>query len=255
MIDNFYDERKERIENTLDRKKLKSLARDFLEESFYKKYSYDFDWLGLPIIQYPEDIVQIQKLIWKVKPDLIIETGIARGGSLIFSASMLALLDLESLHVEQIGQPNTPRRVIGIDVDIRPHNRQRIEEHFLSSRIELIEGSSISDEVFNLVQKKASGAKCVMVFLDSNHTEEHVLEELNHFSKLVSRGSYIIVFDTVAEVLGFSIFPEKPWGMGNNPYTAVDKFLEKNKKFCVDANYDNLSMISTCQNGILKRLA
>ena len=195
--------------------------------STHSKYSYNFFWLGRPIIQYPQDIVAIQEIIWKVKPDLIIETGIAHGGSLILSASILTILD--SIDAEKKGVKLEPtksnRKVIGIDIDIRAHNKKAIEDHPLSKKIEMIEGSSIDPKIFELVKHKSKDFNNIMVFLDSNHTHEHVLKELEYYSQLVSKESYCVVFDTIIENLPQDTYPNRP-DIGNNAMTAVEELKQ-----------------------------
>ncbi len=207
-------------------------ADDFMRASTQPKYSYNFSWMGRPIIQYPQDIVAMQELIWQIKPDLIIETGIAHGGSLIMSASMLAMLDYcEAIEAGKTLDPKaTHRRVLGLDIDIRPHNRVAIEAHPMSHRIDMIQGSSIAPEVIAQVHEIAKGYKKVLVFLDSNHTHGHVLAELEAYAPLTSNGSYCCVFDTVIEDMPEDMFPDRPWGKGNNPKTAVLEYLRRLKE-------------------------
>lgn len=206
------------------------------------EYSYHFTWCGLPIIQFPQDIVALQEIIWEVKPDLIIETGVARGGSLIFSASMMQLLGGNG-------------HVLGIDIEIRPHNRTEIEEHPFTKRITLLEGSSVDTEILGKVKEFVKPYKNVLVLLDSNHTHDHVLQELNAYADLVSIGSYCIVYDTVIEDMEDNHWVGKrPWSKGNNPKTAVWEFLKKNSNFEPDLNIDNKLLISVAPHGYLKRL-
>ena len=193
-------------------------------------YSYHFEFLGRPLIQYPQDIVQIQELIWQVKPDLIIETGIAHGGSLILSASMLSLLDV----IDGLDPRLSDRKVIGIDIDIRKHNRKALEDHPLGFKLQLIEGSSVDEDIARNVHKLAHGYAKVLVLLDSNHTHDHVLTELKLYSPLVSVGSYCVVFDTGIEDLPPGSFPDKPWGIGNNPKTAIHEWLSSKPGFSID---------------------
>jgi cephalosporin hydroxylase len=218
---------------------LRELSDEWIRATSEHDYSYNFRWLGLPIIQLPQDIVAVQELIWRVRPDLVIETGIARGGSTIFYASMLELLG---------GQG----RVVAIDVDIRPHNRGAMEEHPLFHRIELIEGSSIDPAVTERVREQAHSAERVMVALDSNHTREHVLAELREYGPLVTRDSYLMVFDTVIEQLPEDAFPDKPWSRGNNPATAVEDYLSEDDRFEVDASVDARLLLSYAPGGYLK---
>jgi cephalosporin hydroxylase len=221
------------------------------------KYSYHFKWMGRPIIQFPQDIVALQELIWEVKPDLIIETGIAHGGSLILSASMLAQLDLcDAIQAGLVLDPKKSKRlVLGVDIDIRAHNRSAIEAHPMSSRIRMIEGSSVAIEVINQVKEVSSKFSKVLVILDSNHTHDHVLAELEAYASLTSIGSYCCVFDTVIEDMPSDMFPDRPWGPGNNPKTAVWEFLEKNKKFKIDRDVQNKLMLTVAPDGYLKRIS
>ncbi|WP_175201691.1 MULTISPECIES: cephalosporin hydroxylase family protein [Achromobacter] len=220
-----------------------------------QKYSYHFDWMGLPIIQYPQDIVAMQELIWEVKPDLIIETGIARGGSLAFSASMLALLDMaDAIETGTMIDPKqSKRKVLGVDIDIRDHNRAAIEAHPLASRIQMIQGSSIASETVAQVLAAAAGYKRILVCLDSNHTHQHVLAELEAYAPLTSPGSYCVVFDTVIEDLPASMFPDRPWGPGDNPKTAVWEYLKSHAEFEIDRTIPDKLQITVAPDGFLKR--
>jgi len=236
---------------------LEYLTRLWMNKANSQKYSYHFEWMGRPIIQYPQDIVAIQELIWKIKPDLIIETGVAHGGSLILSASLLALLDLSDaiqVGTSSINPSASNRLVVGIDIDIRPHNRKAIEEHPMASRIRLIQGSSISSDVADEVRKIAKQFKRVLVFLDSNHTHEHVLEELKIYAPLTSIGSYCVVFDTVIEDMPKSLFEDRSWGPGDNPKTAAREFLENNSEFKVDESICNQLKITVAPEGFLRRM-
>jgi len=236
----FATERKENIRKMQKDLSLKELALKFLVKSFRYNYSYNFDWLGRPFIQVPQDIIALQEIIWKTKPDLIIETGIAHGGGLIFYASMLELLGRGE--------------VVGIDVEIRPHNRKEIEKHPLSKRIIMFEGSSTDDKVVRGVEKIVKRHKKVMVCLDSLHTHEHVLNELNIYSKFVTKGNYLVVFDTVIEFFPKGFFKDRPWDKGNNPYTAVKEFLKHNKNFVVDKEIENKLLITCAPGGYLLRV-
>ena len=221
-------------------------AEAFLESSIEPRYSYNFSWLGRPIIQYPQDIIAMQELIWAVKPDLIIETGIAHGGSLVFSASMLAI------NAACGGPPDA--RVLGMDIEIRPGNRQAIEAHPMFSRISMIEGSSIDPGVIEQVRTAARSANRVLVSLDSSHTHAHVLAELNAYAPLTTPGSYCVVFDTIIEDLPATAFPDREWGKGNNPRTAVREYLNTHPEFEVDELIDNRLLISVAPGGYLKRV-
>lgn len=218
---------------------LSALTRVWLREITPYKYHYHFTWLGRPIIQLPQDIVAVQELIWRVRPELIIETGVAHGGSLVLSASMLQLLGGNA-------------RVIGIDVDIREHNRKLIEAHPMHGRIDLIEGSSIDPQVFAQVQRAAEGRANVMVMLDSCHTHDHVLSELALYSTLVRRGSYLIVFDTLIESMPDRFFDDRPWGQGDNPLTALRQFLSTNDRFEIDREMTSKLLMTAAPDGYLK---
>ena len=226
--------------------RFQQLSRDWLISATKHKYSYHFTWLGRPIIQFPQDILAMQEIIWQVKPDLIIETGIAHGGSLIFSAAML------ELNSSCGGPPNA--EVLGIDVEIRPHNRRAIEQHPLVKRISMIEGSSVAPEVIELVQRRAETADRVLVCLDSNHTHDHVLNELEVYAPLVTVDSYCVVFDTIVEQLPPEVFEDRSWGPGNSPMTAVREFLDRNEDFEVNNLLDAKLAISVVNNGYLKRI-
>ena len=230
--------------------KLKESASEFLEESIKSRYSYNFKFMGRPIIQYPQDIVAFQEIVFDTKPDLIIETGVAHGGSLMLSATMLAMLD-----IEQGNSPNTSKRkVIGIDIDIRDHNRKEIENHFLYSYINLIEASSTDINTIKKVNSISQNYKSVMVCLDSNHTHDHVMAELEGYAELTSKGNYCIVFDTVIEELKGEQFENRPWSVGNNPLTAVNEYLRSDKRFARDESIDAKLQISVARNGYLKRV-
>lgn len=229
-------------------------ARDsFLTESIAARYSYNFEWLGRPIIQYPQDIVGFQELVWKTRPDVIVETGIAHGGSLILSASLLALLDLCDAEAAGGVMPESKRHVVGVDIDIRGHNRAAIEAHPLSGRITLIQGSSIADDIVARVRDAVGGAQRVLVALDSNHTHDHVLEELKHYAPMVTPGSYCIVFDTVVEHLSQELAFDRPWGPGSNPMTAVQAWIGHNPEFSIDKTIEDKLILTAAPNGFLKR--
>lgn len=252
----FDKEVAERIARMGANAELKAAAAAFMRASTQPKYSYNFSWQGRPIIQYPQDIVAMQELIWAVKPDLIVETGIAHGGSLIFSASMLALLDMhDAIEAGQKIDPNvSARRVLGIDIDIRAHNRAAIEAHPMASRIAMIQGSSIAPEIVKQVRNFAAGYERVLVCLDSNHTHDHVLAELQAYASLASVGSYCVVFDTVIEDFPQEMFPDRPWGPGNNPKTAVHEFLKSHAEFEIDKSIDNKLLVTVAPDGYIKRV-
>ena len=233
-------ERKESIKKAEQNKKLKGLALRFIEDSLKHRHPYNFDWLGRPIIQLPQDIIAMQEIIWKIKPDLVVETGIAHGGSLIFYASLLEL----------IGKGE----VLGIDIDIRKYNRKEIEKHKMFKRIKMIEGSSVDEKTIKQVEKAVKKHKKILVCLDSLHTHEHVLKELNLYSKFVSKESYLIVFDTIIEYMPKGFFKDRPWDKGNNPATAVKEFLKKNKNFIVDKEIEDKLLITGSLGGYLKKI-
>lgn len=241
-VEEFKKEVKENIKRLGLDKKLQALGRKFMIESLVSRYSYNFCWLGRPIIQHPQDIIAMQELIWDMKPDVVIETGIAHGGSIIHSASVLELMGGKGF-------------VIGVDIDIRKHNRKQIEKHrmFKLGRIKMIQGSSVDSAVVEKVKKFCKG-KRTLIFLDSNHSHEHVLKELELYSPLVSRGSYIVAFDTIAEYMPRGSIKNRPWGKGNNPLTAVKQFLKTHKNFVVDRDMENKLILTAGPGGFLKRI-
>ena len=240
-IEKFKKEVRSRIESYETDAAFRQLAIEWMAQSVRRKYTYNFTWLGRPIIQMPQDIVGLQEIIWGVKPDLIIETGIAHGGSLIFSASMLELIGGKG-------------KVLGIDIDIRQHNRAEIEQHSLFKRIEMIQASSISEETAQAVHKIAADYSNIMVVLDSNHTHAHVKKELELYSSLVSVGSYLVVLDTFIEDLPADSFPDRPWSVGDNSKTAVLEFLKENDNFEIDKNIENKLFVTSAPSGFLKRI-
>jgi cephalosporin hydroxylase len=245
-MDHFDDEVRGRVAANGSDPALRAAADAFMNESIRAKYSYNFSWLGRPVIQYPQDIVGIQELVWSVQPDLVIETGIARGGSLVFLASMMELL-------AACGGP-ADGRVVGVDIDIRAENRVAIERHPLARRITMLQGSSVDESIVAQVRAIAKDHRRVMVILDSNHTHEHVLRELHAYAGLVSVGSYCLVMDTVVEDLAEHTYPDRPWGKGDNPRTAVRAFLEKQAGFEVDASLQNKLMVTVAPGGFLRRV-
>jgi cephalosporin hydroxylase len=222
---------------------LVAASRRWMLQSARHGYTYNFRWLGRPIIQFPQDVLALQEVIWDVRPRAIVETGVAHGGSAVFFASMLQL----------IGDPES--RVVAVDIDIRAHNRKAIEEHPLSPRIQLIEGSSTSEAVLAKVRAAAGDRKPVLVVLDSNHTAEHVLAELRLYAPLVTPGSYVVVMDTSVEYAPKELFPNRSWGPGNSPLTAVHAFLKEDARFAVDKRYDDKLLISVAPEGFLRRTA
>jgi len=243
---NFEKEVKARIKSNANEVGLKESANAFMLSSTLPKYSYNFSWMGRPIIQYPQDIVAMQEIIWEVKPDLIIETGIAHGGSLVYYASLLEL-------IAACGEGNG--EVLGIDVEIRPHNRAAIEAHPMFKRITMIEGSSISSEIVDQAHKLATGRKRVLVCLDSMHTHDHVFAELEAYAPLVTTGSYCVVFDTVVESMPDDFYPDRPWSKGNNPKTAVWEYLKNHPEFEIDESIEHKLLITVAPDGYLKRIS
>lgn len=253
--------------NMAEDQTFKDLTQQWLIQSIQHEYTFGFTWLDRPIIQVPQDIYAIQEVIWSVKPDLIIETGIAHGGSLIMSASMLAMIDY--CEAAKTGQSITPgkshRKVIGLDIDIRDHNRKALEAHPLFSLIHMIEGSSVDPNIVETVTNEAKQAKTVLVFLDSNHTHDHVLDELRAYGPLVSPDSYCVVWDSGVEDLPDGFVTNRPWGKGNNPMTAVFAYMKELEAgticgqdgtvlaFDIDKSLETRIGITASPNGFLRR--
>lgn len=253
----FPQEVRDRIASYSDETEMVGAAAKFLQASTQPKYCYNFSWQDRPIIQYPQDIVAMQELIWEVKPDLIIETGIAHGGSLIFSASILAMLDLnEAIEAGTSLDPSrSKRKVLGVDIDIRDHNRAAIEAHPMASRIQMIQGSSIDDDIVAEVETLAAQYSSVLVCLDSNHTHDHVRAELEVYAPLTSVGSYCVVFDTLIEDMPADEYPDRSWGPGNNPKTAVWDYLKTHQEFEIDKSVADKLLITVAHDGFLKRVS
>jgi cephalosporin hydroxylase len=235
----FEEVKKENIKQLGQNRQLTALSNEWLVEVSRYKYSYNFTWLGRPIIQFPQDILALQEIIWQKMPDLVIETGIAHGGSLILYASILELIGGDG-------------KVLGIDIDIRNHNRIEIEKHPMFKRITMIQGSSVDDQVIHKVYALARGKKKILVVLDSDHNHTHVLRELVLYSPLVRKGSYLVVFDTVIEDMPENYFPDRPWGKCNNPKTAVREFLRTNDRFVVDKEIESKLLITVAPGGYLR---
>lgn len=241
-IEKFIKEKNELIASNGINLKLQKAKEDFNTESNKNKYSYNFSWMGRPIIAYPQDMIAMQEIIWDIKPDLIIEAGIAHGGSLVYYASLLELIGGDGI-------------VLGLDIDIRKHNKDLIQAHPMSKRIKMIQGDSTSMEVANQVYEIAKNKKRILVCLDSNHTHDHVLRELKLYASLTSVGSYCVVFDTIVEELPADYMPGgRSWNPGNSPKTAVIEFLKNNNNFEIDKMIDNKILISVAPDGYLKRL-
>jgi cephalosporin hydroxylase len=215
------------------------LSNLWIKSAAEHRVMYEPTWLGRPIIQFPTDIVAIQELLWRVRPDLVIETGVAHGGSLVLSASILEL----------VGRG----RVIGVDVEIRPHNRAAIDAHPLRRRIDLIEGSSIAADTLAAVREAASGARTVLVFLDSNHSEQHVLQELECYAALVTPGSYLVAHDG-AQAWVWDIPRGKPEWKTDHPLTAIHEFLAHHPEVTIDPHWTRYGITSS-PDGWLKKTA
>ena len=240
---NPQEEFRQQVAGNIDKLKqdaaLKAESNNWLTRTLPHGYSYNFRWMGRPIIQYPQDMIAMQEILWDVQPELIIETGIAHGGSLVYYASLCELMG----HGE----------VLGIDIDIRPHNREAIEAHPMFKRIQLLQGSSTDPAIVAQVHAMAAGKK-VLVVLDSNHTHDHVLAELQAYAPLVSLGSYCVVFDTVVEDLPPGLYPNRPWDVGNNPKTAVHEYLRQDDRFEIDRDIDAKIQITVAPDGYLRRI-
>ena len=237
--DAFREEVAQNIEALTASTEMRQLGIDFVIATAPYRYSYNFRWMGRPIIQFPQDMLALQELVWRIRPQVIVETGVAHGGSLVFHASMLTLLGDDGF-------------VVGIDVDIRPHNRKAIEEHPMAPRIRLVEGSSTDPSTLERVFALTAGRGPILVILDSNHTHEHVLAELETYSPLVQSGSYLVVLDTVIEQMPKSLFPDRPWGPGNSPGSAVQTFLNSNDRFELDEHIDGQLLITVAPKGWLR---
>ncbi len=239
-VENFFEERKQAVEKMGNDEALKAKSTEWIRHADNHQYMYNFTWMGRPIIHFPTDLIAMQELIWQIKPDVIVETGIAHGGSIIFSASMLEL----------IGKGE----VIAVDIDIRQHNRELIETHPMFKRITMIQGSSIDEQIINQIKQKIGNNKTVMVVLDSNHTHDHVLDELKLYGEMVSVSSYMICMDTFVEDMPPGHVKNRPWDKGSNPMTAVFEYLQTNKNFEIDKAIDNKLLISEGRNGYLKKV-
>jgi cephalosporin hydroxylase len=253
-VKQFSDERDARVQSFASDAEFLAESRRWVEASMRRKYVYDFDWLGRPIIQYPQDMVALQEIVWSTRPDVIVETGVAHGGSLVLSASLLGLLDLcDATTAGELLDPAKPRRhVVGIDIDIRPHNRKAIEAHPLANRIRMLQGSSIDPIVVEKVRGHVGQGRRVMVCLDSMHTHDHVLAELRAYAPMVSLGCYCIVFDTFVQDVPKDVFPDRPWGPSNNPKTALHQFLCEGAAFEIDRSMHAKLQITVAPDGFLR---
>lgn len=240
LVQQFIEERKEDVRKMAADEDLKKKSLDWMVHADKYKYTYNFKWMGRPIIKYPNDMVIMQELIWDVKPDLIIETGIAHGGSIIFSASMLEMMD----HGE----------VVAVDIDIRQHNREEIEKHPMYKRITMFEGDCLSDDIIQKIREIARTKEKIMVFLDSNHTHDHVIKEMELYSPFVTVGSYLVLPDTFIEYFPKGYYSNRPWDVGNSPMTALREFLKHNDNFVIDHEKADKLMITEAFDGYLKRI-
>ncbi len=238
----FREEVRRNIEGLGEDGDVQALSRIWMREITRHKYAYNFSWMGRPIIQFPQDMIAMQEMIWEVKPDLIIETGIAHGGSIIYYASLLELVGGDGY-------------VLGVDVDIREHNRKEIEAHPMSKRIQMIQGSSIDPETIASVAEHVEGKQRILLILDSNHTHEHVLAELNAYAGFVTKGSYAVVFDTLLEDMPDDLIQDRPWGRGNNPKTAVWEFIGNHPEFEIDKSIQHKLLITVAPDGFLRKVA
>jgi cephalosporin hydroxylase len=256
-VEKFEAEVAQNIKGLGEDKDVQALSRIWVREISPHKYAYNFRWLGRPAIQFPQDQIALQELIWQIKPDLIIETGIAHGGSLMFSASMLALLDMTDAIESGISiDPKlSKRKVLGLDIDIRPHNKAAIEAHPMATRIQMIQGSSVDPKIISQVHEIAKDYKNILVCLDSNHTHEHVLAELQAYAPLTSKDSYCIVYDTAVEDMPAALAGDRPWGPGNNPKTALWEYLKTHPEFEIDKSIENKLLITVAPDGYLKRVS
>jgi cephalosporin hydroxylase len=235
----FHDQKRMNVEALGSDRKIRRLSAEWFGEVSKRRYSYHFSWLGVPIIQFPQDLIALQEIIWSVKPDAVVETGIAHGGSLIFHASMLELIGGNGI-------------AIGVDVDIRPHNRNAIESHPLGRRIRLVQGSSTDERTVCEVERLLVGARKPLVILDSNHTDSHVLSELRLYERFVPTGSYLIVLDTIVDDMPEEFSRDRAWGPGRGPKAAVRKFLQESDRFAVDEEFNQKLLISVAPDGYLR---
>jgi cephalosporin hydroxylase len=238
-LEKFEAEVADNVRGLRDDADVQALSRIWLREITRHKYAYNFSWMGRPIIQFPQDMLAMQEIMWNSKPDLVIETGIAHGGSLIYYASLLEMLGGDGY-------------VLGIDIDIRSHNRAAIENHPMSGRIQMIEGSSTGQKTIDAVKAHAEDKQSVLLILDSNHTHEHVLAELQAYAPLVTKGNYAVVFDTLLEYMPDDLVQDRSWGRGNNPKTAVDAYLQSTDRFEIDADMESKLLITVAPGGYLR---
>ena len=244
----FETERKKIIKKNSSSKKFLDITKKFNIEASLNKYTYNFNWLGVPIIQYPQDLILMQELLYEVKPDLVIETGVARSGSLVFYSSILSLI-------------HKRYKVIGVDIDIRNHAKKVLQKHKFAKNITTFQGSSNDEKILSKISKISKKYKRVLVCLDSDHTHQHVLRELENYNKFVSKNSYLVVFDTTQGTFDnkninkiSKIYKYRPWGKNSNPLTAVKEFLSDNKNFVINNELFNKALVSNCYSGFLKKI-
>ena len=242
------DDREQYLENRKNKsfslgldKKIFQQSKDLIYNLDQYDYSYLWTWMGIPIIQLPADIMATQEVIWKTKPDIIIETGVARGGSVLFMASIL----------EMMGNG----QVIGVDIDIRKHNRESIEAHPMSKRVTLIEGGSVDDSILKQVRANIPDGARVMVVLDSDHSRDHVLEECRAYGPMVTKDCYMVVADTLVGHLDEKEAPQnrsQVWYKGNDPLTALQEYMLESDRFEIDLEINGKLVLSSSPGGYLR---
>lgn len=238
-IQEFKEQVRDEIKDISESEHLNKISREWMVDSYRHNYSYHFKWMGRPVIQMPQDIVAMQEILWEMKPDVIIETGIAHGGSIILYASLMQMMGL-------------PGKVIGVDIDIREHNRKEIDAHPMREHMELIEGSSIDEVTLEKVADLAEGATNPLVILDSNHTHDHVLSELQMYSPFVKKGGYLVVYDTVVDHMPEDFYPDRPWKVGDSPMSALKAFMQENDRFEIDQEICAKLLLTAAPDGYLK---
>lgn len=243
LSERFQQEREADIEKMGNDAVLRQKSLDWMLHADKYKYTYNYAWMGRPIIKFPNDILIQQEIMWELKPDLVIETGIAHGGSIIFTASMMEMMGI-------------PGEVVGVDIDIRPHNKHAIDNHPMKKRITMYEGSSVEPNIIDKVKNHTIGKRCVMVILDSLHSHNHVYQELCAYAPMTTIGSYCILPDTFIEFFPKGYYSEsRPWDVGDNPYTAMRSFMDQNNSFEIDKSRTNKAMITETIDGYLKRIS
>lgn len=234
----FEDARKQWAENMHQDQSLRNKALDVFIEADRHNWIHQTNWLGEPSLQTPEDLITFQEIIFRTRPDFLVEVGVAWAGSLLFYATIM----------ESIGHG----QIIGIDIFIPDDLKDRIFSHSISKRIKLIQSSSIEDDSFREISGMIGENKNTMVHLDSDHTEKHVLQELKLYSELVTKGNYLVCGDTIIDFLPEQTHRPREWGKINNPYTALKKFLSSNNRFVVDQSFDMKRLMSNQPGGYLR---